>query len=553
MRIKDALSGSELGRRLWMFRSEFLWVGAFSLIANVLMLTPTLYMLQLYDRVLFSGSELTLYAFTILLIGFFAVMAFAEHIRSRLLVRSSVKLDNALQKRVFTASFFSYIKRPGQKSTTLLGDMVTLRQFLTGNGIIAFFDIPWTPVYILVIFLLHPFLGLLSIVFAVIQLCVAVFSNTSSGKEIEDASESMGESYVYVQSKLRNIEPLHVMGMVNNMRDRWFLKHEQALKKAKLSFDKQSTQKSIATLIRYCLQSLTLGAGAIIVIRGEMSTGGMIAANVLMSRALYPLDIVVSTWAQFVQSRMSFLRLEKLLKDFPENDGLKKLETLHGNVRIDGLTASVEGREKPILDTLSADISAGSVVAVVGPSGSGKSTLARCIVGIWPQVEGSVELDGHAVGSLDRQSLGHAIGYLPQDVELFSGTIAENIARFGEIDPEKVVSAAKNTGVHEMILRFPKGYDTQLGHGGRGLSAGQRQRIALARAIYGNPSLLVLDEPNANLDSTGEQSLENTIRAFKKAGKTVFVVTHRQDILRVADSTIVLQDGRMVNAPALAS
>ena len=538
---------SVLSRQLWLFRREFLWVGIFSLIANVLMLTPTIYMLQLYGRVMKSGSELTLLMVTLFLILFYVVMALAEWLRSRILVRSGVRLDEALNSLVFKASFEAYLNRARQNVLEAFSDLTNIRQFLTANGMIAFFDTPWTPVYIAVIFMLSPFLGWLSILFAVLQLLVTWQTHRLSVREIESAAESGNDSYRYVQSKLRNIEPVHAMGMAGNLRRQWFRLHDASLAKADSSLERQHRQQAFAKFVRYSMQSLTLGAGALMVIEGKMSAGSMIAANVLMSKALQPLDLVVATWKPFVQARTAFQRLEKLLEEFPEREAGAKHQDPFGEIRLEGLTATAEGRETPILDNLTAMFPAGKVTVVLGPSGSGKSTLARCIVGVWPKREGRVLIDGEPVESWNRGELGPHLGYLPPDLELFDGTIAENISRFAEVDSLKVIEAAKRTGIHEMILRFPKGYDTQIGEAGGMLSGGQRQRLGLARAMYGNPAILVLDEPNANLDDAGERSLLDAVKDLRGAGKTVILVTHRPSVLSVADLLVVLQGGRMVH------
>ncbi len=537
---------SALSRQLWEFRREFMWVGIFSMIANILMLTPTIYMLQVYGRVMKSGSELTLLMVTFFLIFFYAVMAFAEWLRSRLLVRAGVRLDEALNSLVFKASFEAYLNRTKHNVAEAFSDLTNIRQFLTANGMIAFFDTPWTPVYIAVIFFLSPFLGYLSIFFALIQLGVTWLSNRMSMKEIQIAADAGNNSYRYVQSKLRNIEPIHAMGMAGNLRQRWFMLHDASLAKAEDSLDRQHRQQAFAKFVRYSMQSMTLGAGALMVIEGKMSAGSMIAANVLMSRALQPLDLVVATWKPFVQARTAFVRLEKLLEDFPERHPGTKHQDPFGEIRLEGLSATVEGREAPILDDLTAMFPSGKVTVVLGPSGSGKSTLARCIIGIWPDIKGRVLIDGEPIESWDRMELGPHIGYLPQDIELFDGTIAENIARFAEVDSQKVIEAAKRTGIHEMILRFPHGYNTQIGDAGGMLSGGQRQRLGLARAMYGNPALLVLDEPNANLDDAGERSLLEAVKDLRKAGKTVILVTHRPSVLAAADLIVLMQNGKIV-------
>jgi ATP-binding cassette subfamily C exporter for protease/lipase len=537
---------SILARQLWMFRREFLWVGLFSMIANVLMLTPTLYMLQLYGRVMKSGSELTLLMMTIFLIIFYAVMACAEWLRSRLMVRSGVRLDEALNSLVFKASFEAYLNRSRQNVVEAFSDLTNIRQFLTATGMIAFFDTPWTPIYIAVIFLLNPFLGWLSILFALIQLALTWQTHQMSKREIESAAEAGNESFRYVQGKLRNIEPIHAMGMTGNLRNRWLSLHDASLGKADSSLERQHRQQAFGKFVRYSMQSLTLGAGALMVIDGKMSAGSMIAANVLMSKALQPLDLLVATWSPFVQARTAFIRLEKLLEEFPEQEPGARHQDPVGEICLEGLTARVPGRQTPILDNLNVTFPAGKVVVVLGPSGSGKSTLARCIVGVWPHKEGKVLIDGELIESWDRAELGPHLGYLPQDIELFDGSIAENIARFAELDSAKVIEAARRTGIHEMILHFPKGYDTQIGEAGGMLSGGQRQRLGLARSMYGNPAILVLDEPNANLDDAGERSLLQAVGELKAVGKTVILITHRPSILGAADLIVLMQAGKII-------
>lgn len=473
-------------------------------------------------------------------------MAFAEWLRSRLLVRGGVRLDEAINSLVFNASFEAYLKRARHNVSEAFTDLTSIRQFLTANGIIAFFDTPWTPVYIAVIFLLSPFLGWLSILFACIQLLVTWLTHHFSVKEIERANESGNDSYRYLQSKLRNIEPIHAMGMTSNLRRHWLELHHASLEKSDFSLERQHRQQTFAKFVRYCMQSLTLGAGALMVIEGKMSAGSMIAANVLMSKALQPLDLVVATWKPFVQARTSYKRLEKLLADFPEREAGERHQDPFGEVRLEGVTAMAEGRETPILNNITAMFPAGKVTVVLGPSGSGKSTLARCVLGIWAERSGRVLLDGEPIESWSRSELGPHLGYLPQDIELFDGTIAENIARFGEVESEKVIEAAKRSGIHEMILRFPRGYDTPIGEAGSMLSGGQRQRLGLARAMYGNPALLVLDEPNANLDDAGERSLIEAIKDLRASAKTVILITHRPGVVAVADLLAVMQQGSLV-------
>jgi len=546
MKTPEFFKRSALTSTLWGFRREFVIVGVFSMIANVLMLTPTLYMLQVYDRVLASQSELTLIAMSLLALFLFAVMGFAEWMRSRLLVSTGVRLDDQLSTQVFNASFEAHLSQSGVSPSRAFGDLIQIRQFLTGNGIFAFFDAPWTPIYMAVLFFLHPWLGVLGIVFALVQASLAWFGHRHSLAPSEAATQAGSEAAQFLQGKLRNAEVLESMGMVHNLRTRWAARHQHHLDKS--SAAQQLTHRITAwsKFIRYTQQSLSLGAGALLVIDGQLSPGGMIAANVLMTRALAPIDMIVGSWRQFIGMRYAFARLEQMLIDFPARDNAFKRVAPTGEVTLQDVFATAPGRADPILKKVSFQVPAGTVTAVLGPSGSGKSTLARVLMGIWPDVSGQVLLDQLPVDGWNRVELGPHLGYLPQDIELFEGTIAENIARFGEVDPTQVIDAAQSAGLHDMILRFPKGYDTPIGEAGNLLSGGQRQRIGLARAIYGSPQLVVLDEPNANLDDAGEAALFKTIQQLKTKGSTVFLITHRPGALAVADRIMILRDGHVV-------
>ena len=536
---------SALTATLWGFRREFLIVGLFSMIANVLMLTPTLYMLQVYDRVLASQSELTLLAMSLLTLFLFAIMGFAEWMRSRLLVSSGVRLDEQLSTQVFNASFEAHLSQASTTPARAFGDLIQIRQFLTGNGIFAFFDAPWAPIYMVVLFFLHPWLGVMGIVFAIVQAALAWFGHRHTLAPSEAAAKANAEAGNFLQSKLRNAEVLESMGMVQSLQHRWNERHQVALARNGEAQHLTHRITALSKFIRYSQQSLALGAGALLVINGELSPGGMIAANVLMSRALGPIDMIVGSWRQFIGMRAAFARLELLLRDYPLRDPAFKRVAPQGGITLQQVFASAPGRAAPILQNINLNVTPGTVTAVLGPSGSGKSTLARVLVGIWPDVSGNVLLDGLPLSGWNRSELGPHIGYLPQDIELFEGTIAENIARFTEVDSTQVIAAAQSAGLHDMILRFPKGYDTPIGEAGNLLSGGQRQRIGLARALYGNPLLIVLDEPNANLDDAGEAALYQAVQGLKAQGKTVFLITHRPGAVAVADRLLILRDGQV--------
>ena len=408
---------------------------------------------------------------------------------------------------------------------------------------LAFFDTPWTPVYMAVLFILHPMLGYLALFFAAVQGALAWFGHRTAVAPSESASKASSEAMQYLQGKLRNTEVLEPMGMVHNLRPHWARRHDKAQQLQGSAQARTHRITAVSKFIRYSQQSLALGAGALLVIDGQLSPGGMIAANVLMSRALAPIDMLVGAWRGFIGARGAFDRLEALMQAHPERDPALSRVAPQGALMLRDVVAVAPGRAEPILKGVSLSVPAGTVTVVLGPSGSGKSTLARCMIGIWPHMEGEVLLDERPIAGWNRDELGPYLGYLPQDIELFEGSIAENIARFGEVDAEKVIAAARNAGLHDMILRFPKGYDTPIGEAGGLLSGGQRQRIGLARAIYGDPALVVLDEPNANLDDVGEAALVRAVQTLKARGSTVVLVTHRPGILAVADRLVILKNG----------
>ncbi len=539
---------NQMAKRFLMdFWREFLWVGLLSLMTNLLMLTPTLYMLQIYDRVMMSRSELTLLFLTMLVAGLFLMTALSEWLRSRLLVRAGLRMDEKLSPRVFEAAFESQLAGAQHDAHQAFTHLTNIRQFFTGAGVIALFDVPWTPIYIIVISLLHPLLGIIAIVFALIQLGMAFLTHQFTYSSSEAAARADAKSREVLHAKLRNAESVEAMGMLGSLHDRWLEAHSRSQAQAAVASNQQKQFQSLTKFLRYAMQSITLGSAAMLVIHGELSVGAMIAANVLMTRALQPLDQLAGSWRSAIQAKEAIEKLTALLKAFPEN--LKKLhnQSIKGELRFNELEAMASSRVEPILHGLNFMVPAGQVTAIIGPSGSGKSTLARCIVGVWSQTHGQVSLDHVALEEWDREYLGQHIGYLPQDIELLDGTIADNISRFDSLDSEKVIEAAKRCGIHEMILRLPMGYDTPIGTINGILSSGQRQRLALARALYGNPQVIVLDEPNANLDDQGEQALLSAIQTLKAEHKTIFLITHRNHMLAVSDFLLILESGRIAH------
>lgn len=543
MMIPKLLARSELGRSIWTFRREFVWVGIFSLFANLLMLSPTLYMLQVFDRVMLSQNEFTLIGLTIVITLFFFMMAFAEWVRSRLLVRAGVRFDEFLNSRVFKASFDANLNQTTHNSVQSFSDLINLRQFLTGNGIFAIFDTPWTPIYIIVLFMMHPWLGFVAVIFTAFFVALAWYSHQLTAAGNERANQAQMKANVYLNGKLRHAETVEALGMLQSLRRHWLAMYDVQNVQAHEAQKLQHQVQAFVKFVQYSQQSLVLALGALLAIRGEISAGAMVASNALVGNALRPISVLVSTWKQFADAQTSYVRLERLLEDHPEREALHAADVVMGQITLQDLVATAPGRRAPILRGLDVSFNAGEVVAIVGPSGAGKSTLARCIIGIWPGVTGRVLLDGHDITKWSRDELGPSLGYLPQDIELFEGSIAENISRFGDINPEWVIEAAQRTGIHEMVLRFPRGYDTPMGEAGGMLSGGQRQRVGLARAIYGNPTLIVLDEPNSNLDDVGEAALIKTVKELREQGRTVFMVVHQQSILSVADRVLLLNDG----------
>lgn len=545
MKAPKFFQRSELTTALWAFRREFVVVGIFSGVANLMMLAPTMYMLQVFDRVLYSRSELTLLAVSLITLFFFFVLAFSEWTRSRVLVLIGLRFDEKLSTGVFQASFESYLIQTRASPARAFSDLMTLRQFITGPGIFALLDAPWSPIYIGVTFFLHPFLGCVALFFVVAQAALAWFGHRRTVAPTEGAAQAGADASAFLQSKLRNAEVIEAMGMQDNLRQRWRACQALYLAQNTSAQDISSRVMAWSKFMRYSQQSVALAAGAVLVIEGQLTPGGMIATNLLMSRALAPIDQMVTVWRSFISTRAAFHRLERLLAEHPQRQGEVTASAPQGEVTLRNVVASAPGRDAPILKGLAFCVPAGTVTAILGPSGSGKSTLARVMMGIWPDVSGEVLLDGRAIQDLDRFALGPHLGYLPQEIELFEGTIAENIARFGEVDSDKVIAAARCTGLHLMILRFPKGYDTPIGEAGNLLSGGQRQRIGIARAVYGDPAVVVLDEPNANLDEAGEAGLRETVLQLKAKGKTVFLISHRPGALGVADRILILQDGRL--------
>jgi ATP-binding cassette, subfamily C, bacterial EexD len=535
----------ELYQTLAVSRSSFISSGVFSFFINILMLAPVIYMLEVYDRVLTSNSKSTLLMLTLLLVFLFIVMGSLEWARSQVLQVTGNRLVKMLAPQVFNSIFGTALASGGSvTSTQPLADLLILRKFLTGPAILTLFDAPWMPIYITIMFLFHPLLGSVAIAAALILFGLAIAYERSSREDLHDANRLNLKNSEQIQRNLRNTEVIKAMGMLPKLRDRWQMKHDQMVNLQSRVGRKGGMISTISKTFRMMMQSLMLGFGAYLAIQGEISGGAVIAGSLLLGRALAPINQLIASWKGLISARESYERLNKLLESQPIVPEPMPLPPPQGNVAFDHATVTPPGSHRPILKHLSFIVESGTSVAVIGPSAAGKSTLVRAILGIYHTESGSIRLDGAEMTQWNRETLGEHIGYLPQDVELLDGNVSDNIARFGDVDPEKVIDAAKAAGVHHMILRLPEGYNTTIT--ANLLSAGQRQRIGLARALYGTPKLVVLDEPNSNLDIQGDQALADAILALKAQGSTLIIVTHRNNILALVDKVMLLSNGEMV-------
>ena len=539
---------AELRSALVSCKQYFIYAGLFSAAVNILMLTPIIYMLAVYDRVVASGSLSTLTMLTLLMVGLLLASGGFEWVRSLILISASNKMETSLRKRVSDATFKRALLSGGMVSDSQpIADLTGLRQFLTGNGLFAFFDAPWFPIYVGVMFMFHPWFGVVGIIGGIIMVCLALVQEAATNKTIKEANTALGKATNQFQGSLRNAEVVEAMGMSGDIR----AKYERSVDNI-LSLQTDASQKAgmlgaITKSTRMIMQSLALGLGAYLALNQQISPGMMIAGSLLLGRALAPIDLLVSTWKGFSTARTQYERLGDLLEKVPAEKEAMSLPAPSGELSVEQITVAPPGSKTVVVKGVSFNLAAGEAVGIVGPSASGKSTLARALLGIWPAYAGKVRLDGADIASWNRAELGPYIGYLPQDIELFDGSIADNICRFQQPDSSKIVEAAKLAGVHEMILRLPEGYDTIIGGAGGMLSGGQRQRIGLARAVYDSPKLLVLDEPNSNLDDQGEKELVEALRRIKAQGCTIVVITHRTMVLQCVDHILVMKDGAAVS------
>lgn len=541
----NAHVANEMLAALTAYKRAFFNIGLFSAVINLLMLAPALYMLQVYDRVLASGNLMTLLTLTLMILGLFALMGALEWVRSQVVIRLGTQMDMRLNQRVYDAAFEAQLRTASPAAGQALSDLTRLRQFATGNALFAFFDAPWFPVYLFVIFMFSPWLGLLALGGAVVLMLLAWINQRVSHGPLKAASEWSVEATQQASAHLRNSETIEAMGMLDTLRERWLAQHTAFLTQQNLASEKTATVSAWSKGVRLALQSLVLGLGAWLAVQGQITAGMMIAGSILMGRVLSPIDQLIGVWKQWSSARLAYQRLEALLQAYPPRPRRMALPAPTGELSVEQLGACAPSTRRATLANLSFALPAGQVLGVIGPSGCGKSTLARLLVGVWQPVTGKVRLDGADLSQWDKHQLGPHLGYLPQDIQLFAGTIAHNIARFAEVNADKVLAAAQMAGVHELILQLPQGYDTVLGDSGAGLSGGQKQRIGLARAVYGLPAVIVLDEPNSNLDDAGEQALLQAITRLKTLKRTLILITHKPNVLTLTDQLLILREGQL--------
>jgi ATP-binding cassette subfamily C exporter for protease/lipase len=536
---------NEIVQTLYKFKQVFYAIGIFTVVINILLLVPSMYMMEVYDRVLASHNQYTLVMLTVMAAGLYALTSVIEYFRSMVVLRVGAKIDVELNQRVYTAAFEQNLTKDGVNAGQALNDLSTIRQFVTGTGVFAFFDAPWFPIYLAIIFIFNPWLGVFALLSTILLVGLAWINELVSHKALTEASDASVRSTNMAGNTLRNAEVIDAMGMLPNMRQRWYSEHSKFLSLQQTASQRAHKIAAVTKFVRTAAQSLILGVAAWLVIKGQVTSGMMIAASILLGRTLAPVEQIIGVWRQWAGVVSAYKRLDLLLFKNPARTPGMTLPKPVGRLNVEGVTAAPVGTTAAVLKNLNFGIDAGDCLGIIGQSGAGKSTLARLLVGIGAPTIGTVRLDGADISKWNKDELGPNIGYLPQDIELFAGTISENIARFGNIDSQAVVKAATLAGVHDMILRMPNGYDTTIGVDGTGLSGGEKQRVALARALYNDPTLVVLDEPNSNLDQVGESALTHAIRQLRLAGTTVVLITHRPDIIQETTRLMVLHGGMM--------
>lgn len=528
-------------------RCAFINVGIFSMFINILMLTGPLFMLQVYDRVLSSKSQSTLVALLTLVAALFIFLGILEFIRTRILASIAEKINEDLRTPTFIATLSHAVIQTQSVGTQPIRDLDTVKQFVASPGPATLFDLPWTPLYLAVNFMLHPVLGFFSLGAVIFLIIISVLNEWLSKPRIEQAMTKSQRTQITAEEARQNAEPLIAMGMQTNLANHWEkLQSEASAAQRSLSY-LANVFLSISKSSRMLLQSCILAVGALLVIEQQISPGSMIAASIILTRALAPIDQSIAHWRGFLTARKAYHRLNTILGIADTGEEPMKLPDPKGVLKVEQLFVAAPKTRIPLLKGIDFSLNPGEAMAVLGPTGAGKSCLTRVLCGIWQPLSGSVRLDGAALSQWHPDQLGPNIGFLPQSVELLSGTIKDNISRFVETpDPEKIVQAAKQANVHSLILSFEDGYDTFIGDGGKKLSGGQKQRIGLARALYNDPRLIILDEPNANLDAEGEEALTLAIKKAKASGQTIIIVAHRPSALEACDKVLFIRDGKQL-------
>jgi len=525
----------------------FLFAALFSLAINTLLLAPSLYMLQVFDRVLASRSEETLAVLSLAAVVALFVMMLLDVLRARLLAAAGASLDRRLGPRVLEGLMAQSARLAGTGYLHGLRDVATLRAFFSGQGLMAFFDAPWLPIFLLLICLFHPILGAAAFGGAVVMVMLAFLNERLTRGPFERAQTQARQAARFIEVGTRNADVVEALGMAPALSRRWSALNEAVLREHRRANAIGAGFSGFTKFARQLIQLVMLGIGAHLVLSQHVTAGIMMAGTILLGRALAPVETLVASWRGLIEARAAWRRLRTLLSEHVQEEAGTELPAPLGALKVEQLVFRLPKVERPILRGVSFSLEAGEALGVIGPSASGKSTLARLIVGVWKPASGTVRLDGADVSAWPRERLGPYLGYLPQDVELFTGTVAQNIARLGEPDAAAVIRAAQRAHVHELILRLPQGYDTEMGEAGAALSPGQRQRVALARALYGGPSgsprLVVLDEPNASLDHEGDEALLRALADLKAQRATVVIVAHRPSMLRGVDKLLVMNEG----------
>lgn len=517
----------------------------FSFLANLLLLASSIYMLQVFDRVLSSGSIDTLMWLTVIAVGAIIAYGLIEQARSRLLSRIGLWLDNELSPPVLRRSMRARLS--GVPSEAGLGDVADLRGFIGGDAVTAFLDAPWVPVFIAVIWLIHPALGMIAVGGAVLLFISAIVNDLLTRRGAQQSGAAVRRNHQAAQQFVENAETVSALGMTQAMLARWQERQRQAQARGIAASDVTAILFNASRSLRLALQVAILGTGAFFVLAGEITAGGMIAASIILSRALAPVERSINAWRKFTAARAAHRNLAELFRETGDDVERLRLPRPAGHLAVESLRYLPRGATRPILSGVEFRLEPGQTCGIIGPSGAGKSTLCRLLAGAWTPSYGHVRLDGADIATWDDDDLGRHVGYLPQQVELFAGTVAENIARMSQADDDAIVAAAKLAGVHDMVLRLPDGYDSDVGVHGHKLSGGQRQRLGLARALFGDPVLIVLDEPASNLDGEGDEALYRALTALKEQGRTILIVAHQPSTLRTADKILMLKDGMQAN------